>query len=189
MASPAPLPQRDVVFQLKLSLRDVDPLIWRRIEVPDCTLADLHVIAQIVMDWEENHLHEFVVGTASYGPIDEMGDDVDDEGSILLSEIFTSKKPPRVLYIYDLGDEWQVDVVLESKQKPEPKVKYPRCVAGELAGPPEDVGGPHGYNELIEAISDPKHPGHDEAKEWLGNTTDRTKFSLGSINTRLRKVF
>jgi Plasmid pRiA4b ORF-3-like protein len=183
------LSENDTVFELKLSLRHVRPTIWRRVEVPDCTLAGLHVIAQIAMGWECFHVHQFIVGRTYYGSPHELGSDVEDENNALLSELFTGKKKPTVVYEYDLGDQWQLDVELEQMKKPVRKAKYPRCTAGELAGPPEDCGGPWRFSELLVALSKPTDPEHYEAIDLLGGLSDRQDFSLDEINNKLREVF
>jgi Plasmid pRiA4b ORF-3-like protein len=183
------LSENDTVFELKLSLRHVRPTIWRRVEVPDCTLAALHVIAQIVMGWECVYSHQFIIGRTCYGSPNELGSDVEDENKALLSELFTGKKKPTVVYEYDLGDPWQLDLELEQRKKPERTAKYPRCAAGELAGPPEDCGGPWRFSELLTALSQRTDPAYYEAIDLLGGLSDRRDFALDEINTKLREVF
>jgi hypothetical protein len=181
--------ENDTIFELKLCLRHVRPTIWRRVEVPDCTLADLHVIAQTVMGWECCHMHQFLIGKTYYGSPRELGSDVQDENSVLLSELFTSKKKPTLLYEYDLGDQWLLDIELEQTKKPEPKAKYPRCTAGELAGPPEDCGGPWRFSELLAALSKPDDHEYYDAVELLGSLSDCQDFSLDEVNIKLSEVF
>ncbi|MGC1717342.1 MAG: plasmid pRiA4b ORF-3 family protein, partial [Isosphaeraceae bacterium] len=114
--------------------------------------------------------------------------DLEDEAGIRLSQIFTGKKKPRIVYEYDFGDSWQHEIALEKTQEPDPKVKYPRCVEGARACPPEDVGGSWGYADFLEAMADPKHPEHREMKEWIGRKFDPEKFDLKAVNRELRTL-
>jgi hypothetical protein len=102
-----------------------------------------------------------------------------------LSRIFTGKKKPRIVYEYDFGDSWQHEIVLEKTLEPEPKVRYPRCVEGERACPPEDCGGVWGYAEFLEAIGDPEHESQEEMLEWIGGEFDPEKFSVDKVNKEL----
>ena len=90
-------------------------------------------------------------------------------------------------YEYDFGDGWQHDIVFERLVGREPKVKYPRCVEGERACPPEDVGGPWGYAEFLEVITDPKHERHEELLEWVGGDFDPEAFSTEKVTEQLRQ--
>ena len=74
----------------------------------------------------------------------------------------------RFRYVYDFGDNWEHEILLEKTFDSVPGVRYPVCTAGKLACPPEDVGGIWGYYDFVEAISDPKHPEHEERLEWNG---------------------
>ena len=88
-------------------------------------------------------------------------------------------------YEYDFGDSWQHEIVLEKTLEPEPQVKYPRCIEGERACPPEDCGGVWGYAEFLEAIADPAHEDHDETLRWVGGKFDPEKFSVDEVNRKL----
>jgi hypothetical protein len=187
------LPERTgTIFQLKITLKGSDPPIWRRFQVPDLTLGELHDVLQVVMGWEDSHLHQFIIRGTSYGPRDP--DDMDwdmeteDEEDILISQVTKMGRKVRFTYEYDFGDYWQHEVVLERTLEPEPRVKYPRCVGGERACPPEDVGGVWGYAEFLEAIADPKHESHRDMKEWIGGRFDAEKFSVHAVNKELRRI-
>jgi hypothetical protein len=91
---------------------------------------------------------------------------------IEFSDIYTGKNPPRLVYEYDFGDGWQHENILETIVEPGPKVRYPRCIEGARACPPEDVGGIWGYAEFLEAVGDPNHADHDEMVEWVGGKFD-----------------
>ncbi len=177
------------VYQLKVTLNDTRPPVWRRVLVPgDTTLRKLHDILQVVMGWTDSHLHQFVIGGAYYGATE-----YDDEGDLeLLPEqrYRLSQVAPqpgaRFVYEYDFGDGWDHTVLVEKNAPPEPGARYPRCVAGKRACPPEDVGGVWGYEEFLKAIRSPRHPEHDEYLTWVGGQFDPEAFDLDQVNAQLR---
>jgi hypothetical protein len=144
------------------------------------------------MGWEDYHLHQFVVRGESYGPLDpedalwEM--EKHNEEEISINQIVKMGRKTRFTYEYDFGDSWQHEIVLEKTLEPEPKVKYPRCVEGAMACPPEDVGGVWGYAEFLETIADPKHESHEDMLEWIGGKFDAERFDLDAVNRELRKL-
>ena len=174
------------VHQLKVTLQGVRPPIWRRLRVPsDVTLAKLHRILQVAMGWEDGHLHRFRVGAASYGDRGLLGDVVDrSERTARLDQVASSEQST-LWYEYDFGDGWEHVIVVEAVLAPEPGVRYPICVAGKRACPPEDCGGPWGYGELLEAIGAPTHPAHTELVTWLGGSFDPEAFDVADVNRRL----
>lgn len=140
------------IYQLKVTLRDIHPPIWRRIQVwEDSTLAQLHCVLQIVMSWEDYHLHDFVIGRRSYSlpdPDDDLYErKVTDERRIRLRDVI-AQVGTQFEYLYDFGDSWYHDLLLEAILIPEPNVQYPRCVAGERSTPPEDCRRHDGLREL-----------------------------------------
>jgi len=175
------------IYQLKVTLNESHPPIWRRIQVPDCTLGELHEVLQVVMGWGNSHLHQFIVNGKYFGEAthDDLDIEVEDEDGIRLSDIYTGKNTPRIVYEYDFGDGWQHEIILEKILEPEPSVSYPCCLEGARACPPEDVGGIWGYAEFLEAISDPNHADHDEMVEWVGGEFDPEKFSVDEVNKEL----
>jgi hypothetical protein len=180
------------IYQFKVTLKESDPPIWRRIQVPDSTLGELHEVLQVVMGWEDSHLHQFIVRGEYYGPLDaedaHWDMEKDDEEEMSLSKIVKMGRKTRFTYKYDFGDSWQHEIVLEKTLEPEPKVQYPRCVEGERACPPEDCGGVWGYAEFLEAIADPNHESHEDMLEWIGGEFDPEKFDLDAVNRELRKL-
>jgi hypothetical protein len=175
------------VYQIKLTLRGIEPPIWRRIQVPaDVTLAELHDILQAVMGWWDYHLHQFTVGELTYGvlhPDDWM--DVADERRVRLGEVV--REGMRFLYEYDFGDGWQHVLHVEKVLELESGRRYPVCIAGQRATPPEDVGGIWGYEVYLEAMQDPDHPEHDDYLEWRGEF-DAEAFDLKAVNRALRDL-
>ncbi len=180
--------QSGAIFQLKITLKDIDPPIWRRVQVPDCTLGDLHNTIEIAMGWDGLHMHQFIINGECYGPSSELGSDVEEEEDVQLSRIFTGEQKIRMVYEYDFGDGWQHDVKLERTVEREPKVTYPRCIDGARACPPDDVGGPWGYAEFVDAMADPSHESHDREEEWYEDEFDPEEFVLDNVNRVLRKV-
>jgi hypothetical protein len=178
------------IYEFKVTLKGSDPSIWRRFEVTDITLGALHDVLQVVMGWENSHMHQFIVNGTYYGQAtpDDLDLDVEDEDGILLGQIFTGRKKPHIVYEYDFGDNWEHEIVLEKRLEPEPGFEYPRCVEGARACPPEDCGGIGIYAKFVEAISDPRHPNHREMKEWIGRKFDPEKFSVDKVNKELRRV-
>ncbi len=177
----------NTVYRLKITLDNIDPSIWRRVQVEDCTLADLHVVIQICMGWYNSHLHMFAIGGEQYTD-PEMGGDPDDISTHSESLAHLVDQGCRTFsYTYDFGDSWEHTIEVEEVSPAEPKVKYPRCVEGKRACPPEDCGGPWGYPEFLEAIQDPKHEEHEEMLEWVGGKFDPEKFSAAAVNKDMRK--
>jgi len=177
------------ICQFKVTLRNIHPPIWRRIQVwEDATFAQLHRVLQIVMGWEDCHLYEFRINGNIYAvPA------LDDERKIIdvkrtrirdvVQHVGTEFE-----YVYDLGDYWQHDLLLEDILQPAPDTPYPRCIAGERNCPPEDVGGSAGYEDYLEAMADPKHEEHEDMIGWRG-PFDPEAFSVEKINGQLEKKF
>ena len=165
----------NIIFQFRLELVGIEPLIWRRVQVPSkYSFWDLHVAIQDSMGWLDYHLHGFQVRMPRKRKIVEIGIPTDDYypmpvlpgWDIPITQYFTEpgKSAP---YKYDFGDGWDHNVLLEGILIKEEGVRYPKCVAGERACPPEDCGGEHGYYRLIEILKNPKHPEHRARIEWL----------------------
>jgi hypothetical protein len=181
------------VYRFKITLLDVQPPIWRRIEVPDGTLDELHEHIQSAMGWTNSHLHQFEVGDSHYGDPElfDMGwdeDDLLDSREIRLGKFLQKRRTSfRFYYEYDFGDGWQHEIVYEGRHSAEPGAKYPRCVEGARACPPEDCGGPWGYANFLEAIRDPKHEDHDDLLEWIGGKFDSEAFDPRKISRYMRR--
>ena len=153
------------VCQIKISLLDTQPLIWRRIQVPDhYDLSKLHCAIQNAMGWENSHLYEFI--RSAREPISEQHN---------IKNVLTSKND-KVYYEYDFGDGWAHEILLEKILPTSVGVKYPICTAGEMACPPEDCGGIPGYYNLLEIFKNPKHKEYRSMLEWLGEKFDPEKF-------------
>ena len=179
--------KRNLVYQFKITLKGIEPPIWRRVQVPSSyNFWDLHVALQDSMGWLDYHLHAFRILDPRTGEVLEIGipsDDLfDDERPCLpgwefpISDYFQAQGN-RAEYEYDLGDSWEHEVVLEEIVERVPKSKYPKCIDGARACPPEDCGGMWGYQELLETIRDPSHEEYESALEWLGGRYDSEAFN------------
>jgi Plasmid pRiA4b ORF-3-like protein len=175
-------------YQLKVTLKDIKPPIWRRLLVSDCSLTRLHEVLQVAMGWENYHLYSFEVGGTSYTDPRGAADlDMEDAGRAKLSEVLLKEKA-KLRYTYDFGDNWEHEVVVEKILPPGEGPKNPGCLDGKRACPPEDVGGPWGYQDFLEAISDPGHEQHEELMEWSGGDFDPEAFDLQAVNKGLRRL-
>ncbi len=179
------------IYQLKITLKHIRPQIWRRAQVHgDITLAKLHRVIQVVMGWYDSHLHQFIVGETYYGvpSLDEFSElELKNERKARLDQILLKPKQ-KMVYEYDFGDSWQHEILLEQVLPPDPRTRYPVCLGGARACPPEDCGGVGGYEEFLEAIRDPEHEEHDEYLEWIGGEFDPEAFNLDDINRGLKSV-
>ena len=194
----------DRVYQFEVALRRIEPRIWRRMQVPDrYSFWDLHCAITDCFGWLDCHLHQFTVRWPESGETDIIGIP-DDEGfedgpetlpgwRLCIAEYF-SMENRSCEYEYDFGDCWRHSVVLEAILPREDGVGYPRCVGGERACPPEDVGGEGGYRQFLKAVSYHNAAGHDEMLEWCGGWFDPEWFDPGLVrfgnpDARWRVVF
>lgn len=179
------------IYQIKVTLDDTHPPIWRRILVPgNTTLLKLHDILQIVMGWEDYHLHMFTIEGSIYGdPADDEYGDLGtiDESRIKLNQV-VYREGQRFSYEYDFGDSWDHTLLVEKILPPQEGVRYPICLKGKRACPPEDVGGVWGYENFLEAIRNPDHDEHEGYLTWVGGEFDPEAFDLEEVNTRLRSM-
>lgn len=174
------------IFELEIVLAEVAPRVRRRVQVPgEIDLAVLHEVVQSVMGWTNSHLHEFEIAGRRYGIPDPdwPGQRVTDEARGMLFRLV--KQGDRFGYLYDFGDNWAHEIAVEKITSAEPGVRYPRCLTGQGACPPEDVGGLWGYEEFQVALADPAHPGHDERREWVGGEFDPHGFDPAEADRAL----
>jgi len=172
---------------LKVTLQQIRPPIWRRLEVPTAlSLGAFHSILQVAFGWTDSHLHQFHAGDHRFGMIDdEFEDDIADENTARLDQLLPVYD--RLVYEYDFGDSWMHLISVENMLEREPLVAYPRCIGGKRAAPPEDCGGPWGYAELLEALRDPNHEEHESMIEWVGGTFDPDSFDPDEVNRNLAR--
>ena len=171
-------------IQLKITLRYTTPPVWRRLVVPgSLTLAELHTVVQTAMGWTDVHLHLFEADGVVYGDVDDMDDEaVGEEDDTTLTAI--SRKGSTFRYEYDFGDGWQHDVLVEQVQTVSDTVT-PACLDGRRACPPEECGGPSGYQHLVAVLADPSDPEHAQMLHWLGADFDPEEFDIDATNELL----
>jgi hypothetical protein len=181
--------RRGPVLQAKVSLLGSSrPPVWRRLLVPaDIRLDRLHGVIQAAMGWKDCHMHAFSDGSCEYGLADpELGHR--DERKVTLGRLL-EREGERIRYTYDFGDDWEHEIVLERVLAAGPGVRYPVCVAGKGACPPEDCGGAWGYEDLREVLADPAHEQHEEMLDWLGLQAaaefDPARFDMEEVNRAL----
>ncbi|MFQ5424615.1 MAG: plasmid pRiA4b ORF-3 family protein, partial [Phycisphaerae bacterium] len=202
------------ILELRITLRSTKPPIWRRVAVPsDVTLADLHEIVQIAMGWSGGHLHQFSLKTTvrqpspvelmrlmQSGKFEDVADRLrgervfidgrmeamegEDESGVTLGELCRKVKD-KITYEYDFGDGWLHTIEVTKTYAPKDGVRYPVCLAGKWACPPEDCGGVWGYYEMLAAAKDPDHPEHETYRDWLAPGFDPEAFDREAVNAQL----
>ena len=173
-----------LVYQLKVTLLDIEPPVWRRIQVSGATkLPDLHLMIQAAMGWFNCHLHMFGIDGERYGMSDPdfLDDDVVDEKKFRLDKV-APHTDATFQYVYDFGDNWEHDVLIEQIMPSKRGQKYPTCLAGERRCPPEYVGSVWGYQDFLEAVRDPKHEEHEHYLGWVGGEFDPESFDIDATN-------
>jgi len=183
-----PTPPGKGVFQLRITLVDVEPTVWRRILMPAAVrVAKLHDIFQAAMGWTNSHLHSFEIGGAGYGMhFEDFPEDEIDEKQVTVLRAVGEHR--RFSYEYDFGDSWEHEVVVEDFVRIPLGLKHAVCVDGQNACPPEDCGGAGGYAELLEVLANPEHEEHAHFMSWVGGTFDATFFDLAGVNVALQHV-
>jgi hypothetical protein len=191
--------ETNTVHQLKISIREIRPLIWRRILVPsNISLAELHKVFQLAMPWLNYHMYQFIVGSQQDGDFYgiQFADDSDFDREVKNDKKFSladiaPTRGCKFFYEYDFGDDWFHDVRVEKVLPADPDATYPICVAGERCAPPEDCGGPWGYADLLKTLANPKGSEYKEMKVWaeslLGHRFDPEYFDLDRINRSFQK--
>lgn len=181
------------LFQFKITLDGIEPPIWRRIQVQDCTLDKLHEHIQTAMGWTNSHLHQFEIKGQRYGDPELLDDGFDDfecedSTTTLVSEILPKTgKRFAFKYEYDFGDSWEHEILFEGSPPIDPKAKYPVCLEGERACPPEDCGGVWGYGDFLKAIRNPKHEEHESMLEWIGGKFSPEAFDAKKATKEMKK--
>lgn len=173
-----------------MTLLDVSPPIWRELRVPsDLTLGSLHRVLQVAFDWEERHLHQWRIGERVFVSPQERswGELLEDESEAVLVEL----APPGSAfhYDYDLGDGWEhlVEVV---RVEPLPSASAPlEILDGYRSAPPEDCGGPQGYEHLLDVLGDPEHPEHQDVVACMETVFDPDGFDIHATNLRLQNLW
>jgi hypothetical protein len=181
--------------ELRASIDRIEPQIWRRLVVPSgFNLRDLHLVFQAAFGWMNAHLHEFEIGGLRFGDADVANAEIGRDDSRAFEEMgvrlrdFTREPGTTFSYVYDMGDNWIHTVCLEKHVAIDSAPKVARCTEGARARPPEDVGGPSGYQEFLEAILDRTHEEHRQMSRWAGGHFDPEWFDLELINGDLSRA-
>ena len=172
------MPKKDEIYKFKIALEGISPQIWRRILVPaDYSFWDLHVAIQDSMGWSDSHLHMFRERQRKGVEIGIPDDDGFEDAPVVIpcwkipiSKYFR-KCGDKMMYDYDFGDGWTHTVDLEEILPKEKGGKYPRCIAGERACPPEDCGGTFGYQRILEILKNPKHKEYESTMQWFEDSS------------------
>jgi hypothetical protein len=164
----------DTIARLKITLNEVEPAVTRRIEVPLAIRLDrLHLALQAAMGWTNSHLYEIRTCDVGWGlPDTDFGGGPLDACKARLIDVLEDTGAKTLRYLYDFGDGWEHVIKIERIADADPSAPYPRLIEASGRCPPEDVGGPWGYAELLEAVADPKHERHAECVEWIGEAFD-----------------
>jgi hypothetical protein len=187
-----PIPPHKII-QLRITLAHIEPPIWRRVQVPaDLTLRRLHDVIQAAFGWLDYHLHEFRIDDKLYGQSEVEG--VDAPGHPLHSDRYirlrtlVDRGAERFVYTYDFGDDWEHLITVEEIMEPAAGVEYPVFVDGARAAPPEDCGGPPGFEDFLDAMANAQHPAHDDLREWYGGPFDPEDLQREAMEARLQRI-
>jgi pRiA4b ORF-3-like protein len=131
---------------------------------------------------------QFVIGGIAYGDPGMVGEwDIEDARPVILAALVRGEKS-KLLYEYDFGDSWEHELLVEKILPRDEGKRYPVCLTGKRACPPEDCGGVWGYASFLEALHDPEHPEHEEMLEWIGGEFDPEAFDLDEVNVELQRL-
>ena len=180
-----------MIIQLKISLQDIQPPIWRRVLVSDkSTLLDLHDLIQYCFDWKDYHLHLFEIGDMEFICVEDWEEDgnlYQDDSMAYLGDLIPKFVPERkqFIYRYDFGDGWEIKILVENIFQDKEEGQIPRVLAGKRSAPPEDVGGVPGFAYFLEAIQDQQHPEHESYLTWVGGSFNPVDFDVDKANQAL----
>jgi hypothetical protein len=171
------------IAHLRIKLDDVEPAVVRRVEVLLTIRLDrLHLVLQAAMGWTNSHLYEIRARDVGWGtPDPDFGDGPLDASKARLVDVLEDVGARSLKYLYDFGDGWEHSVRIERITDAMPGIACPRLVEAAGRCPPEDVGGPWGYREFLDAIADPNHQEHAESLKWIGGHFDPTNANVEAL--------
>lgn len=180
------------IARIRIVLQDSRPEIWRRLDVPlSTTLLSLHDMIQIAFDWTDSHLFVFEADGKRYGI---PNPDFAMEGlPVLQADVIQLRQlvdggVDHFVYEYDFGDSWRHDITIEGCREGEAEQDYPAFVDGARRGPPEDVGGIQGFEEFLEAVSNPGHSEYRRMIRWYGKRYDPLDIDERRIRMLIEKL-
>ena len=186
-------------YEIKVSIRDTHPPVWRRLQIPEgITFHELNAIIQLAFDWCGYHAYNFEVGATLHDmgmfielpELDDGWGDYETKNSKKEKIDKYFKEYKRMKYTYDFGDDWIHDIIIEKTIETDNKLTKPICIKAKMADLPEDCGGPYGYEELLDILSDKNNERYNEMREWVdGGFTnwydDREYVDIEDINMNL----
>jgi hypothetical protein len=186
---PGPQKTDDRMIQLRLSVAGCRPPIWRRVQVKESMwLSQLHDTIQLIFDWYDYQTHAFAIGGHRYGnPLKRDDFVIDDDRDITLADVDLPNQT-QLSYGYHFGEGWHIEFQVESVGVPEKGAHYPRVIAGERAGPPEDCGGMDAFHDMLVCIQEPHTELGREWLDWLGPDYDAERCDLDAMNKALKKL-
>jgi hypothetical protein len=182
-------------IDLKISLKHITPPIWRRIRISSAaSLLDLHFVIQHAFGWTNSHLFIIKIGSMEfvYPPHWEEDNFKFQSAELAILDDLIPKvisRGEKFTYVYDMGDDWQHQILIEAIEETSKPFRGAICLAGSRACPPEDVGGPPGYFELLEDLDRPLSEGYGHAEGWLGYVYDPEAFDINEVNHYLQDYF
>jgi len=187
LTAPAPTVAPAALYQFKVTLAEITPPIWRRLLLPNTsTLRRLHLAIQIAGGWWNYHLHLFEIAGTEYGYPDPDGvPGFRSDAHVKLCAL-PLRAGSRFRYVYDFGDYWEHEILLEKVLPLSEGPAWPVCLAGERGFPHEDSGGVPGYYHTLRILRMPRHPEHEEMRTWTGPHYDPEGLDLDFVNEQLR---
>ena len=172
------------LHRVKVEVDEVTPVIWRRFDIDsEASLNDLHMAIQIGFGWENFHLHHFQVGYDRYSSNSNFSSDSQDSRSVTLGSLTTAGD--MFGYVYDYGDNWGLTLTIEKVVAKRGDPPFVRCTHGRRAGPPEDIGGPWGYHELVAAMKTGRGSNYNHWRQINGYKFDPVAFNVEETNQDL----
>jgi hypothetical protein len=188
------------IVRLKITLdlpnacfqRVAKPIVMRRTTVRfGIRLDRLHAVVQAAMGWSDSHLWEFRAGGAGWGPRNpdfDVGDGPLDAAKATLLHVLNDVGGKSIKYLYDFGDGWEHTIKVEKVFPDVPGLPQPFLLEATGRCPPEDIGGPPGYAEFLEAIADPKHDRHADYIERFGADFKPDMVNLKALEARVNAI-
>lgn len=180
MSSNASTTQHHYTF--RITLLGVTPPVWRLLACPGTlTLSTLHTVIQATMGWKRAHPYEFEVAAKIYRETsaeDEAGKIGDPRDTRL--EQLDLAQGATVTYLYDKGDDWVHQIIVEGVAPSASAAGLPLLLGGANACPPEGSGGPGAYVEALRAARRPESEEGKAALEKLGGAIDPAEWDPAS---------